>query len=312
MKFDRTRTFGGNTTLSMRRYLRDQAELNRFYWTSRLSADTMLTHVKSNPSADASSLIALLGVRSQAVARSTDQSYSLKQRLSIMDRWLRLTTLLVALSAFERYFLGVASSAILSDPDPTAAWPKKLDGLYIKKHKISILTAPLEGLTKGEWPSRCAAYQKLFKKVPAELSGNIGELELMRKMRNGIAHEFAYDSTVPSIANTSLLVSVGPGQGNLKSFSLSAKRLVSWLSILNKVAKSVDRQLVTNHIGGFELPSVYLDWVENPRAFEEAVGVALAGHRKSSSIRFRHVVAPFFGPIGQEYDKTMREYIDLL
>lgn len=312
LKYDRTKAFGRNTTLSMRRYLRDQAELNRFYWAARLSADTMQAHVKSNPSTDADTLIKLLGVQSQAAARLTDQSYSLKQSLSVVDRWLRLTTLLVALSAFERYLLAAASSAISSDPAPTSTWPKKLDGLYVKKHKIEILTPPLEGLTKGEWPSRSAVYQKLFGGLPPELSGSIGQLELMRKMRNGVAHEVAYDSAAASIANTSLLIRVGPEQGNLKSFSLSARRLISWLSILNKVAKAVDRQLVVNHVGGFEVPSVYLDWMENPQAFEEAAGVILTGHRKSSGIRFRHAVAPFFGPIGNEYDRTMREYINLI
>lgn len=312
LKFYRSVPFRVVKSFSRRRYLQDQAELNRHYWTSRLCIDITSKQAKKTSNTTVAGLLGALQLVSPAAQKLSDSRYTAQDHLQISERWLRLTTILIASSAFERYLVSVCSTAVQSDPALTRDWPKRVDGLTLKKYDLAVPTPSLDGIVKGDWNQRVSAYRSIFRSVPPEMQANVAALEAMRKMRNGVAHEFGYDNGVRLLSGSTLFASLRLSQSQLRSYSVSQQHLIDWLAILNKVAKDVDRELVTAHIGGYELAAAYLSWQKSPDDFEADVGVSVTGHRRDAEVRFRHVVGQLLEPLGDEYFRTMKDYISAL
>jgi hypothetical protein len=97
-----------------------------------------------------------------------------------------------------------------------------------------------------------------------------------------------------------------------RTVTISHNRLIAALRTLDKVANSIDQRLLKDHIGGYELAAIYLDWQENPSGFEKQVGVVLKAGKKSHNERFTNVMGEFVPPFGKAYEKSMNTYLDTL
>lgn len=308
MKFEREVSFNRFPSLYKMRYQKDQAELNEFYWSMRLGLDVVGKLDKEKAKPTVTELLQELQVTSNAGARLDRSPKKLKEQQSTANRWLTLTTLIAALSALERFLVGIARVAIDSDPTRTAGWPKVVDGLVARKHGVEFEKPEISGLTNGEWSSRISTYRQLFKQVPIQLTSNEGELEQMRKKRNAVAHEFADPGSRGFVGATSLLDSLHGTSQIETPERLSHDRLIKWLGILDDAANAIHSHLLVDHIGAYEIAALYLDWKISPRKFE----AAMTGNQAWKELKFKHVVGPVFQTVGLEYERTMNEYIDEL
>ncbi len=222
--------------------------MNSLYWAHvPASVHTQTTYrgaKSSNPKPTTQQLYNLSGTNANRVAESID-AYS--NHLKEFDNWTRLNTLVAVLSYFETYLSSVVSLAIESDLGLIYSIPKKIDGIMILKHGTNSdysFFDKSELITKGTWPQRESNYKKLFGTAPNVLTSSISDLEKMRKIRNNVAHAFGRDIDKTRARETVEMLPIE---------RLTEVRLQKYMEIIRKISKAIDNQLLTNHIGEFEL-----------------------------------------------------------
>lgn len=307
--FDRGRPSIGSS-LARWRHRKDTTELLNQFWISVLGTDFLIQSAKPLAGNDGPPASALQ-VRSDADTHVGHNISELRQRIREAQSWERLFTLLMAVSALERFMLAVTTAAIESDPLRTPGFPKLLDGLALKKRNIDSPQPNLIPVVKGTWSGRIAALERLFGSVPPILSDSISELEAIRKMRNSIAHDFGSDEpdgVMPPSA--SLIVGARADRLSVPRRGLSQDRLLKWLGIIRDVSRALDDQLTSQHIGEYEIPAIYFDWRKSPDDYEAALGITLTGHRKSFDQRFSNVISTAFDlGYSPTYVREMEGYI---
>jgi hypothetical protein len=167
------------------------------------------------------------------------------------DNWTRLNALVSLSSYFEIYLSSVVSLAIESDLGILYSVPKVIDGIKIIKYgKLDNYSFfdKSEKVTKGEWSKRRKYFNELFGKAPNELTEFEGELEEIRILRNNVAHAFGRDIDISRSRKTFELIDIE---------RISIDRLQKYMSIIRKVARSIDSQLLINHIGDYEIVFYY-------------------------------------------------------
>jgi hypothetical protein len=179
------------TSLALLRYRADSGELSHFYWTGAAQSDYFAYVTKGH--AREAKPIETLGIADPRFERRLGHNFSeLRRRMDVEARWRRLLTLMLVSSAFERFVVSASSAALESDPLRAPGFPKRVDGLLLKKYGLDADLASHVGLVKGEWSKRLAEYRRLFGRVPEGLREVEGDLEKLRKTRNAIAHEFGF------------------------------------------------------------------------------------------------------------------------
>ncbi|MEV1287749.1 hypothetical protein [Micromonospora sp. NPDC049679] len=237
----------------------------------------------------------------------------LRRRTKIGERWRRLSMLVLMSSAFERFLLGIATAAVNSDPTRTPGFPKRLDGLLLKKYNLNVEQVPLEGLTRGEWSSRIAEYRRLFGDAPSTLLQAESELDRLRKARNAVAHQFAVEARKLS-EHTMLVLGARRAAATLpQSLAVSHESVLRWLRCIGEVSDAVDHHLTRDYIGGYESGLIYLEWLQSPSKFEKSVGVTLQGHNKTDTLRFNNMFSELLGnSVGKVYTRSLQAYVDKL
>ncbi len=225
--------------------------MNSLFWThvpTSIQVQKILKkEVISNPHKTTHDIFKLSGKNAQRV---TDSPGAFSTHLKEFDNWTRLNCLVAILSYFETYLSSVTSLAIESDLGLLYSIPKKIDGITVLKYGSNDHSFPdkSELITKGTWNQRISNYRKIFNSVPPSLSSNIADLEKMRKTRNNVAHAFGRDINL-SRARTTLKM--------LPIERLSLDRLQKYMKLIRTIAKEIDKQLFTTHIGEFELIHYY-------------------------------------------------------
>lgn len=159
------------------------------------------------------------------------------------NNWTRLSCLMSLSSYFEIYLATVTSMALESDPGQIHGATRKIDGVLLLKYSASYSDLSKQ-CTIGEWSKRTARYKALFNDTPPELKSNEGNLEKMRKLRNNIGHAFGRD----------IKKSREKGVKQIKAIeTLSTKQLKEYLNVVYDVAVGIDRHLLKNHIGAYEI-----------------------------------------------------------
>jgi hypothetical protein len=278
-------------SLARWRQRKDYAELLNQLWVSILERDFTLQNAK--PIADsAGPPAAVLNVKSIAAPKVGHNMAELRRRIKESQSWERLFTLLMAVSALERFMLAITTAAIESDPLRTPGFPKMLDGLALKKRDIQIAQPNLTSIVQGDWNSRISSLERLFGSVPSLLKDSRSELESIRRMRNSIAHDFGSrdsDGIVPP--SVSLITGARADRLVVPRHGLSQDRLIRWVELLTDISIALDAQLTAQHIGEYEIPAVYLDWKKSPDAYEKALGITLKGVKKSHDQRFSNFIS---------------------
>ena len=160
--------------------------------------------------------------------------------------WVRLNTLVGLTSILETFIDTVSSLAIESNPGLLINSDKSLDGLSLLKSKRldeEIIKSSIAPLTKGDWPSRISAFNKLFNGYPTEIYCYLGDLEDLRKRRNTVGHAFGRD-----IAQSRKFEEIKA----LPQTGVSEENLLNFFDVTFKVAKAIDTFLLDRHIGEYQ------------------------------------------------------------
>jgi hypothetical protein len=189
----------------------------------------------------------------------------------------------VAITGYlEVYLKTVTRLALESDPGTVVGVKHGIDGVVALKNKPKYNFADdVIPCVRGTWDKRIAHYSRLFGTVPQILVSNIGELERLRIIRNGVTHSFGratddYDS----------LFDTKP-----KPFkNVSEDRLKATLNLVDQIALAVDDHLGIEHIGDYEALYFYHQWDKvysrnrtEARALAQRIG---ALHGRGKNIRY--------------------------
>lgn len=183
------------------------------------------------------------------------------------DNWVHLSTLLSLASNLETFLASVTSLALRSDPGVIIGSSRAIDGMALVKagrsNRLRLQEKSLtEDVTVGDWSSRIDAFESVFGDNPV-LRAAHSDLEQMRIIRNEIGHAFGRD------------IDKSRELGEPKKLpirKLSHARLRGFFSTSNNVARSIDLQLLANHIGEYEMLEFY-------RKFHEGVSDQTAPNR---------------------------------
>lgn len=237
---------------AFRLFARYHNYLNSLYWAHIPASDAMQFYcrnaLKDRPGVTTQELFNLKGNDAIRVASSIEiYQYNLKE----FDNWTRLNALLALSSYFETYLASVVSLSIESDPGLLYFVSRKVDGALILKHGREegvSFSDKSEEITRGAWSERIAHFGKMFGAVPLDLHRYEGDLEEIRRIRNYVAHAFGRDIDETRSRATFAMIPIE---------RVSPKTIKRYLGTIEKIAKAVDRQLMINHIGEFELIYFY-------------------------------------------------------
>lgn len=252
-KFDRWSSWFPRS-FAHQRFKEHHTEINDLYWALAPAAgytDYLARHAPVHIKTD--ELFHATGPNARRIASSLDQW---RTNFAEFRNWVRLSSLLSALSYLESYISTVSTLALRSDPLLRFGQTKTVDGTaWLKRSVSDDVSSWILPIVKGEWPARTRAYRNLFAFVPHELDDNMASLEQMRQLRNGVAHSFGRDSSFFEDP----MVHAG------QSTRLSEDRLLRWLSIIESCADAIDDHLFRSHIGEFELLWRYHRWQRERR-----------------------------------------------
>jgi hypothetical protein len=184
----------------------------------------------------------------------------------------------------------------------------------LKKYGINLEKPVLEGLVKGEWSGRLAAYRKLFGAPPTSVVAAEAELEKIRRMRNRVAHHSGFeDGDLP--LNVSMVL--GARRVELleqQRVQVSHEQFIKWMKLLGDVSEKIDSQLTTKHIGDFEAAAIFLDWKHDPARFEQRVSIFISPENKSlERRRFGKMFSRLIDkPLGDEYPRQLSDFVNAL
>ena len=249
LKFSRYYTSLPLRSFAMRDFNSRETEINQHYWSfvasSNYSRYRARRFKKIDPNMESVRLFKASGGDSSRIPTTVSDWLSANADL---QNWLRLSILVSAAANLEMYLGHIARTALASDPFVRYGNPRALDGVCLVKSGIELpYKDAIEGLTKGDWNSREAKIGIYFGVGFLEVRSRKSDLEEIRKIRNEFAHGFGRSLEVPEAGTLT----------NSKSFRLSENKLKAYLGIMSHVAKTVDRHLMFNHIGSFELIKYY-------------------------------------------------------
>lgn len=238
------------TTWSYRLFRKHQTELNTLYWAGAVASAYSERHARG--AADESDTAKHFGISGSNVHRFPKTTSDWLPKFRSHCNFGRLNAAIAICSYLEVYLQSVAALSLESDPGLLLAAPRALDGVRLLRARTSYdMTPKTDSFVKGTWQQRAAYYKKVFGSIPTELSSSIGELDRLRRLRNGVAHAFG---RAPDDYRSLLDLEPKPMQ------RLSESRLQKWLGISNKVAMAVDAHLRDSHIGAYELLRFYHYW----------------------------------------------------
>ena len=195
------------------------------------------------------------------------------------ENWIMLNCTMALSSYFETYLASVIRLALESDPGAMIGKPHTVDGMELIKHgkqNRKAIDDIVNSCTKGSWPSRLNAMQKVFGMMPESLRKNIKTLESIRVLRNRVGHAFGRDIK----KSREIDIAVKPSIERL-----SRQRFNKWQKHISVIVTDIDTLLLQNHIGSFQQMLVYhnlyptLDQTNSPlekgnrmMAFKKAIG----------------------------------------
>ncbi|MCD4699284.1 MAG: hypothetical protein K8R91_01760, partial [Phycisphaerae bacterium] len=183
-----------------KRFKRFHSDINNMYW-SAVASSIAAFGVTRGHTVEESMPIAF-GFPPEDVGYREISLGEWRKNFLDFQNWTRLNALMALSSYFENYLQSIGNLALESNPGILFNAHQVLDGatiLKMKKHYIFINeTIPL---VKGNWPARVSAFKDLFGSCPTSLDNNIGELERIRQIRNGLGHAFGRTVSTKSLFN---------------------------------------------------------------------------------------------------------------
>ena len=162
------------------------------------------------------------------------------------QNWTRLNVVLASAANLETYIAGVVDTALQSNPGTLFGAQKEIDGSKLLKNGLKGVDCRphIMACTKGDWPSRISALERIFGSLPSAAKCEVSGLEKIRRVRNNVGHAFGRD------------ISRAQYHGfrevhDMERISESGAFGATITS--RKFAKELDNFFLSNHIGDFEI-----------------------------------------------------------
>lgn len=253
--FDRFVPFVGRS-MSLRAFNRHETEINEHFWSFKVVSDHARYLAKRekdiDPNKSTAALFKASGPDAGRIPPNVTQWLDAREEL---ENWLRLSALVSAAAYLEVYLRQAIRSALMSDPLCRFGASKALDGTALLKSGNELpYEHEIKEITKGEWHKRVAAFEKIFGIPLTGISSQIATLDKIRQIRNEFAHGFGRDLSVPNPSNTAIA----------QARRLSQPTWLKYIGALSKSAAAIDRFLLKEFIGNFELIHFYHEWKSRP------------------------------------------------
>lgn len=153
---------------------------------------------------------------------------------------------MAAASYFEIYYKTILKLSILSCPGIILSEKSVIDGAKLLKHNNiqidAMSTEIVNSCAIGDWNARNSNFSRIFSNNYTEIKNNVGDLERIRNIRNGVGHGFGRDiKTLSYTFDTT---------GDMHR--LAEARLQKYLKLILDIATSLDRFMLVNYIGSYE------------------------------------------------------------
>jgi hypothetical protein len=281
-------------------------EINDAYWGGL--PGSLLTRRLIGVSKRSDDLGAALGARPDDLRRVGTTMGELSDKFKESEHLRRLGAIVHLLSGLEVLVLSLTSSAEQSDPllgyrSNVAHAP--VDGFALSLSGPFALSIPKNSFTRGTWPERVARLCRYF---TLEASGfpDLIRLERARKLRNTFAHGLGREIDANPSMSARLAIHLAP------PMPASEEWLKKLFGDALEFARYLDTQLVVNHIGAFEVLSLYHEWLKDPHATSQQFG-----YRHQVKNPLHHGIREFSKLLshafrdsgrGREYMPGLREY----
>lgn len=162
------------------------------------------------------------------------------------QNWMRLNAVLASAANLETFIAGVVDTAIQSDPGTLFGASKVIDGsMLLKTNAKGVDQEPhIISCTKGAWPSRISAIERIFGDLPLAAKFEVSKLEKIRRIRNNVGHAFGRDISSAQYH----------GLREIHSMErISESTAFGATSTCRNFARALDSYLLQNHIGDFEI-----------------------------------------------------------
>ena len=246
MEFSRNSSYLG-TTWAFSAFVKHHTEINNMYW-SFVPAWSFTHYIARNNKNTTPEL--LFHASGPDVHRLDHSIQKFISNYELLANWVRLSALVSTLSYFETYMKKVVTLSLMSDPAVRFGKSRAIEGIsWMKsemKDDLDLLVTPC---LKGVWSSRIRAYKALFASAPASLVAHVGKLDALRVLRNKVGHSYGR-----SLRTELLETGVTP------MARLSEEGLKDCLELVFKIAKDIDAQLLSGHIGCFEEALYFHNW----------------------------------------------------
>lgn len=246
MTLSRDKNYLG-TTWAFDAFVKHHTEINNMYWS--FVPAWSFTHYmgRKNKTSSPQTLFHASGPDIHRLDHSIPQFL---RNYELMANWVRLSALLSTLSYFETYIKKVVTLSLMSDPAIRFGKSRAIEGIsWIKSEMKDDLDPLVTPCLKGDWSSRIKAYKRLFSTTPLSLEEQKEQLDKLRIMRNKVGHSYGR-----SLETDLLETTIAPMS------QLSEEDLKDCLELVFDIAKDIDDQLLTSHIGCFEEALFFHTW----------------------------------------------------
>lgn len=247
IEFDRWNRRQGISSWAFKVFQKHNKELTEMYISHLLSKQYTYKSLKENGAEFKDLAHKHFNFRDNSYSDVFNNIHIWSDNFNKFDNWTNLNAIMAMSANLETYMATVIKLALESDIGVTFNATRKIDGIEIIKNSDKYpfeLEDKIISCTKGDWSSRASNFEKIFTFAPTILKNNISSLDKIRKLRNDIGHAFGRE--IDKSRNHNILTPI-------ETQTIKQEKIIEYLKLLFAVARAIDKQLMSNHIGEYQV-----------------------------------------------------------
>lgn len=247
IEFDRWKPRQGISSWAFQVFKKYNKELIEMYIAHILSKQYTYQSLKQNSAKLEDFAHKYFDFKDNSYSHVFNHIQSWSDNFNKFDNWTNLNAIMAMSANLETYMATIIKLALESDIGVLFNATQKIDGIEIIKNSDKYpfeIEDKIVSCTKGDWSSRISNFEKVFTTSPNILKDNISSLEKIRKLRNDIGHAFGREINKSRDHNILTPIAVQ---------TIRQEKIIEYLKLLFAIARAIDRQLMSNHIGEYQV-----------------------------------------------------------
>jgi hypothetical protein len=274
-------------------------EINEIYWANAIASST-IEKAAVNSGKKPLEYFLVHNEDDRRVPETMDQW---KNNYKEFLNYNRLSTLMILSSTFETYLRTIIGLALESKPGTLITSKDCVDGvaLLLKNYsygnsdnKKYLFDDYIKRICNGDWNNRIANYESLFETAPEVLKSNVTKLNEFRNKRNSVGH---YIGRPKKDYEMPLELHMRPAE------RISHEKIKKYFKLIFDVAQGIDKHLLTNYIGSYDLIKYYCYCDYNNVFTKEKTGEKAKEFQKIVGRSGKQ-------PVGTDYYKWIAYYVE--